>query len=87
MVELHHRPVDPQEQRRRLAQRQTDEPHTTWPMSEEELGRWAEAFEVPTAGEVDGSEPVGDPPQGFATWDLWRAHRWPPTVPHPTHGI
>jgi predicted kinase len=31
-------------------------------------------------GEIDGSEPVGDPPAGFATWDAWRAHRWPPSV-------
>ena len=86
-VELHYRPAELEEQRRWLARRQADEPHTTWPMSADELARWAEALEVPTEGELDGSEPVGDPPPGFATWDLWRAHRWPSTVSRPTGGI
>jgi predicted kinase len=68
------------EQRRRLDQRQADAPHTTWPMSDEELAAWAAAFEVPTPGELDGSEPIDDPPAGFATWNQWREHRWPPSV-------
>ncbi|MGI5175884.1 AAA family ATPase [Dactylosporangium sp. CA-152071] len=68
------------EQRRRLDQRQTEAPHTTWPMSDEELAEWAAWIEVPTPGELDGSEPIGGPPAGFATWDEWRGHRWPPSV-------
>jgi hypothetical protein len=40
----------------------------------------AAGFTVPTPGELDGSEPVDDPPTGFATWDAWRRHRWPPSV-------
>ena len=36
-------------------------------MSDEELATWAAHFSVPTAGELDGSEPVDDPPPGFAT--------------------
>ena len=68
-------------QRRRLDQRQAEEPHTTWHMSDEELARWAAVFSVPTPGELDGSEPVDDPPEGCATWDEWRRRRWPPSVP------
>ena len=68
------------EQRRRLDQRQAEAPHTTWPMSDEELAEWAGIFETPTPGELDGTEPVDEPPAGFATWDAWRAHRWPAAV-------
>ena len=50
-------------------------------MSEQELTEWAAAFEPPTPAECDDSEPVGSPPAGFESWDAWRAHRWPPSVP------
>lgn len=79
-VEMHYFELTPDEQRRRLGQRQAEAAHTTWPMSEDELVRWAAVFEVPTPGELDGSEPLDDPPQGFATWAGWRRHRWPPSV-------
>jgi len=79
-VELHYVELDPAEQRSRLAERQAQAPHTTWPMSDGELAEWAASFEVPTPGELDGSEPLDDPPAGFATWDDWRRHRWPPAV-------
>ena len=79
-VELHYVELDPAEQRSRLAERQAQAPDTTWPMSDEELAEWAASIEVPTPGELDGSEPLDDPPAGFATWDDWRRHRWPPAV-------
>lgn len=68
------------EQRIRLDQRQAEAPNTTWPMSDEELAQWAAMFDVPTPGELDGSEPIDEPPIGFATWEEWRRHRWPPSV-------
>ena len=80
MVELRYFEVDPVEQRRRLDQRQADAPHTTWPMSDQELAEWAANFDIPTPGELHGTEPIDDPPDGFATWDEWRMHRWPPSV-------
>ena len=76
-MELHHLALDPAEQRARIGLRQAQAPHTTWPMSDEELTAWAGQFEAPTPGELDGSEPVGDPPDGAATWEQWRAARWP----------
>lgn len=79
-VELHHLTVSPAEQRERLDRRQAEQPHTTWPMSDDELASWAAAYEPPTPGEVDGTEPIDDPPPGFATWADWRCHRWPPTL-------
>jgi predicted kinase len=80
VVDMHYLDVPPAEQRRRLAQRQTEAPHTSWPMSDEELTQWAAVIDVPTPGELDGSEPLDDPPAGFATWDQWRTARWPPSV-------
>jgi predicted kinase len=69
------------ERRARLERRLAESPDTTWPISDEELTEWAARFDVPTPGELDGSEPVGDPPAGFATWREWAVHRWPPSVP------
>jgi predicted kinase len=80
MVELRYFELSPAEQRRRVDLRQAEAPHTTWPMSDEELTDWAARFEVPTPGELDGTEPIDDPPAGFATWEEWRGHRWPPSV-------
>lgn len=70
----------PVEQRRRLDRRQAEEPHTTWQMSDEELATWAGFISIPPPGELDGSEPIDDPPEGFAKWDDWRRHRWPPAI-------
>jgi hypothetical protein len=77
---LHYCELDPTEQRRRLERRQAEAPHTTWVMSEEQLVAWAAAFDVPTPGELDGSDAVEAPPGGFTSWDEWRAWRWPPSV-------
>jgi len=79
-VQMRYFELTPAEQRRRLDRRQDEEPHTTWHMSDEELAAWGEVISIPTAGELDGSEPVDGPPAGFATWEEWRRHRWPPAV-------
>ena len=79
-VEMRYFELAPAEQRRRLDQRQADEPHTTWQMSDAELAEWAAVISVPTAGELHGDEPIDDAPAGFATWAAWRRHRWPASV-------
>ncbi len=79
-VEMRYFELGPAEQRSRLDQRQAEASHTTWRMSDEELVQWAAQIDIPTPGELDGSEPVDEPPPGFATWAEWRAHRWPPSV-------
>lgn len=80
VVEMRYFELDPAEQRRRLDRRQADAPHTTWPMSDAELADWSAEIQVPSAGELDGSEAIDDPPAGFATWAEWRRYRWPPSV-------
>jgi hypothetical protein len=77
---MHYFELTPAEQRNRLDQRLTHASQTTWHMSEEELDEWAAKIDIPTPGELDGSELIDDPPAGFATWDEWRGHRWPPSV-------
>lgn len=72
--------LTPAEQRRRLDRRLEREPDTTWHISEEEIATWALALNVPRTGELDGTEPIDDPPPGFATWEQWRRHRWPPAA-------
>lgn len=67
--------------RDRLQKRLADAPHETWPLSDEELAGFAKNFQVPSAGELDGSEPIDSPPDGFANWAEWIQHRWPPSVP------
>ena len=79
-TDLRYFELPPDEQRRRLDRRLHLEPDTTWPTSEEEIASWAAVIDVPTPGELDGSEPIDDPPDGFGTWDDWRRHRWPPAI-------
>jgi predicted kinase len=79
-VEVLYFEIRPREQQKRLHERLAERPRDTWPISNEELNEWAAKFEIPTAGEIDGSEPVGDPPEGFATWHEWMTYRWPPTL-------
>jgi predicted kinase len=68
------------EQRRRIDLRQAEAPHQTWPMSDEELAEWASIIDVPTPGELDGSDPIGEPPPPFGTWREWMTDRWPPAL-------
>ena len=79
-VELRYLELSRDEQRLRIDQRLADEPHTTWHLTDEELAAYAAIISVPTPGELDGSEPVDDPPAGFDTWEQWRRHRWPPAI-------
>jgi predicted kinase len=73
-------PVTLDEQRRRHHIRLTSEPDSTWPMTEDELTAWAGMFDVPSQGELDGTEPIDSPPTGFASWAEWMQHRWPTRV-------
>lgn len=79
-VEIRYLELTAAEQRRRLTRRESEAPHISWPMSEAELTEWAAVIDIPTPSELDGSEPLDDPPAGFSTWDEWRADRWPPSV-------
>jgi len=73
-------PITLAEQRRRHDSRLAADPDVTWPIADEELHAWAASFDVPTPGELTGSEPIDRPPPGFSSWPEWMRHRWPPAV-------
>jgi predicted kinase len=69
-------PVDKDVQRGRIATRQATEPHTTFPMSDADIDRWAEQFQAPDDAELGGGDVPG-PPAGWSGWPEWAADRWP----------
>jgi hypothetical protein len=69
-------PVDKGAQLARIARRQSSVPHETYPMTEAEVDRWREQFQVPDDGELCGGE-VPAPPAGWPGWLEWPADRWP----------
>ena len=79
-VQIFYFDITPAEQRKRLDARLAEAPHETWPTSDQELAAWSSKFDTPTSGEIDGSEPIGEPPNGFTTWREWTDMRWPPSV-------
>ena len=56
--------------------RSASTPHQTFPMTEAEVDRWREQFQVPDAAELRGGEVPG-PPTGWPGWPEWAADRWP----------
>src|SRR4051794_13565119 len=60
-------PVERQVQLARIAERQRTAPHQTFPMTEADVDRWREQFQVPDARELDGGA-IPDPPAGWPGW-------------------
>jgi hypothetical protein len=48
-------------------------------VSEDDLGRYRELFQVPDGAELEGSE-IDPPPDGYQTWSAWAAERWPTSI-------
>jgi predicted kinase len=69
-------PVDKDVQLARIAYRQATAPHQTFPMTEADLDRWREQFQVPDAAELGGGE-ISGPPAGWPGWPEWAADHWP----------
>jgi predicted kinase len=69
-------PVDKDVQCARIAHRQATAPHQTFPMTEADLDRWRQQFQVPDAAELGGGEVPG-PPAGWRDWPEWAGDRWP----------
>lgn len=69
-------PVDPDVQRVRVAFRQATAPHTTFPMTDDDLVSYRKQFEVPDADELRGGE-IPSPPPGWPGWAEWVGDQWP----------
>jgi predicted kinase len=74
-------PVDRDVQLARIAHRQEQAAHQTFPMSEADLDQWRRQFQTPDAAELGGGE-IPPPPAGWPGWPEWAADHWPSlTVP------
>jgi predicted kinase len=69
-------PVDKDAQLARIAHRQANAPHQTFPMSEADVDQWREQFQAPDAAELGGGE-IPSPPTGWPGWAEWAADHWP----------
>jgi predicted kinase len=69
-------PVDKDVQLARIAHRQATSPHQTFPMTEADVDRWREQFQVPEVVELSG-DAIPSPPESWAGWPEWAAQRWP----------
>ena len=69
-------PVDPDEQRRRVATRFESTPHHTFAMSDAELEQWRTQFQVPDEEELRGAA-IPPVPPGHRNWSQWASRRWP----------
>jgi len=70
------------ERRARCAARWRAAPHAEFDMTEEDQDRYVAAFEPPTPDELVGAA-LPPPPDGFASWPVWAAVRWPSFPPDP----
>jgi predicted kinase len=69
-------PVDKDVQCARIAHRQATAAHTTFLMTDADLDRWREQFQVPDDAELGGDD-VPAPPPDWPGWPEWAADRWP----------
>jgi predicted kinase len=69
-------PIDPEEQRRRIAHRFATAPGRTFPISDGELRQWRTQFQAPDDEELRGAR-IPPVPPGYATWSQWASRRWP----------
>ena len=74
-TEVVYLPVDPVEQRRRVAERFRSEPGQ-FLMTDEELLGWHDRFDVPDDAELHGGT-IPPVPAPYDSWARWASARWP----------
>ena len=72
--------VHDHEQARRVEERNTQEPATTFAMMQAELQVWRQSFQAPDEAGLTACTP-GPPPPGYRSWEDWAAERWPTSRP------
>ncbi|HTW10204.1 MAG TPA: ATP-binding protein [Acidimicrobiales bacterium] len=72
--------IHDQEQARRVEERNTRQPATTFAMTPAELQVWRQSFQAPDEAELTACAP-GPPPAGYRGWEDWAAERWPTSRP------
>jgi predicted kinase len=74
-------PIELGVQLARIAHRQADTPHQTFPMPENDVVSWRNQFQAPDAAELAGAD-IPCPPPGWSTWLAWAVDRWPTLDPY-----
>jgi predicted kinase len=74
--ELVYLEVPEDQQRRWRDRRASEEPATTFPITDADLDDYRRRFEPPDAAELSGA-PLGPPPAGHPTWRSWASEWWP----------
>jgi predicted kinase len=69
-------PVDRDVQLARIAHRQATTPPETFPMSEADVDRWREQFQMSDVAELDGAE-IPSRPTGWTSWPERAVDHWP----------
>lgn len=72
--------LPPDERGQRVMARWEATPHTTFPVTDDDLAGWEDLFEVPDTAELQGG-PLDPPPDGHPDWEAWAAERWPSLRP------
>lgn len=68
--------LDPEEQWRRVSNRQRATPPDSYEISREELDSYVSLFTAPTPEEL-AARSAPSPPADAGSWSNWRAARWP----------
>jgi predicted kinase len=77
--ELIYMEIDEETQRARRDLRESVDPRSTVPLSDDQLDTFAGRFEAPAEDELAGGT-LDPPPRGFATWAAWTSARWPTSL-------
>jgi predicted kinase len=77
--ELVYLEIDDDEQRRRRDSRASEEPESTFYITNEDLADYRRRFVPPDSSELSGAE-LDPPPVGYSTWSSWASEWWPTSI-------
>jgi predicted kinase len=77
--ELVYLEVNEDEQRRWRDRRATEEPSSTFHITDDDLADYRRRFEPPDEAELSGAA-LDAPPAGYASWATWAARWWPTSM-------
>lgn len=77
--ELVYLEIEEDEQRLRRDRRTSDEPESTFDITDEDLAEYRRRFEPPDISELSGAE-LDSPPAGYPSWSSWASEWWPTSI-------
>jgi hypothetical protein len=77
--ELIYLEIDEDQQRLRRNRRTSEEPGTTFYISDEDLDQYRRHFVPPDDGELSAAD-LDPPPAGYTSWSSWASEWWPTSI-------